>query len=181
MRKVWTLLALTALGAGPAFAAGPVAVEVTERGGVYTVNGQFEVAAAPAGAWRVITDYDGLGAVVPDMRSRVIARSGPHAARVAQETTTRLWAFSATHRVVLEVAEEPHHRVRFTDVEKRDFLAYEGAWKLEPAGARTRVRYEARVQPRFMPPAVGEAVMASTVRQLLTRLRDEVERRSGER
>lgn len=177
------LAGLLFVGAMPAGAAATaddgLAVSVAEAGrGAYRVTGAFSVAAPPSVVWAVLTDYDRLGLFIPSMRSQLIRREGADVAFVAQATTTRVMAVSATTRVLLRLEEHPPARIAFADVSGRDFTRYEGAWGITAGAAGTRVDYAAIAEPRFVPPLVGKAIMEGTVRELLRDLRREVMRRA---
>ena len=171
------VFAASSLSVAPVVAEDGISVQVSDRQGVFAIQGGFTVPAEEAGAWRVLTDYDRFGAFIPSMRSNVVERVGGRPALVAQETTTSFLGFSKTNRVVLKVEEEPTRRLRFTDVSGQDFEIYRGTWHLTATGGGTRVRYEAEAKPKFMPPAIGPAIMTETVRGLLRDLRKEVLRR----
>lgn len=180
MRHPWLAagIMLAMLPAAPALAE-PVAVEVAETGaGVYTVTGGFTVPAPDDCVWQVLTDYSRLGAFIPSMRSHLLERTGAHSALVAQDTTTTFLAVHQTSRVVLRIEETPRRRIDFTDVARRDFELYRGAWRLELDGAATRVAYMAVAKPRFVPPLMGQPLIKGTVEQLLADLRREMLRRA---
>lgn len=178
MRRVgWIAAALMGLvsASAPASADDAFAVTVSEVGqGAYRVVGAFSVAADPAIAWRVLTDYDRLGAFIPSMKSRLIKREGAQTAMVSQATTTRFLAVSATTTVLLRLREAPPGLIAFVDVSGRDFSRYEGAWRLTPIKGGTRVGYEATAHPRFVPPLIGRSIMQGTVTSLLQDLRQEI-------
>lgn len=172
----WSALAPGAIAMGP----DGVDVEVAEASGGFAVHGRFRVAAGPALAWRVLTDYDGLGRFVPGMRSRLLERSGPRTALVDQETTVAFLGIRRSQRVLLRLDESPNHRLGFDDVAHGDFASYHGAWTLEAGPEGTEVRYEAAARPVWVPPLVGAPVLTGTVETLLGALRREMVRRAAE-
>ncbi|HEY9898215.1 MAG TPA: SRPBCC family protein [Pantanalinema sp.] len=153
--------------------------QVAEDGrGVYTVKGSFTVAAPPALAWSVLSDYDQLGERIPSMRSSVVKRSGPTSALVAQESTVYVLAFPKRLRVMLQVTEDPERRIDFEDVAREDFEVYQGAWQLEKTPGGTRVDYVASARPRINVPFFGKSLFLDTVKGLLGDLRREMMRRA---
>lgn len=156
---------------------GPIAQVAEDGRGAYTVKGSFTVAAPPALAWSVLSDYDQLGDHIPTMRSSVVKRSGAGTALVAQESTVYVLSFPKRLRVLLQVTEEPERRIVFEDVGREDFESYRGVWQLERTPGGTRVDYEASARPRITVPFLGKTLFLETVRGLLGDLRREMLRR----
>jgi len=173
-RRLSTMLllgyALSGWGAAPVAAqpGGPgIALDV-ERvvgadGKVYRIKASAEVAAMPAGVWRILTDYQHFPDYLPNLTSvRVVSRNNDTAI-VEQLGVARFLFFSRPIRLVVQVHERAPDRIDMSLVEG-DMKIYRARWELTPlAGAAgTRVEYNATLEPNFYMP---EAVTISVVRK----------------
>lgn len=120
-----------------------------------------------APVWQVLTDYDNLATIVPNLtESRRVGQSetGTLLEQVGSQCFLNI-QFCA--RVVLNMVEQFPHHLGFTLVEG-DFKTFEGAWQLEPAGesaASTRLIYEVTLCP---PRAVPVLLIERHLRRDLT-------------
>jgi len=142
------VLALTGTmeGAGPA-----PSVTVREERGVYAVSARFHVAAPPAVALAVLTDYDNIPRFLPDVTSSVVRERSDTGAVVEQEAVSRMMMFSKKVHLMLEIVEEAG-TVRFRDRCGRSFEKYEGAWRVTAGGAGSIITYELTAKPSFEVP-----------------------------
>jgi len=188
IRTAWAAAAAAALAlsATPLAAEGtPLApeeaaprVSVTGAGrGAYRIEGSFRVDAPPPVVWAVLTDYDNLSSFVSSMKSSSAARPESGRLVVTQEAVGRAGPFSRTLHVVLDVTEDPPHRIEFHDVSGASFHSYVGAWAIESDRAGTRVTYTLEARPRSSPPLFGRSILASNARGLLEQVRLEMLRR----
>lgn len=153
----------------PALALTVERVAATGGGGVYRIAASGTVAATPAAAWRVLTDYQHLADVVPDLDSaRVLARDGNRVIVEQQGAARFLW-FSRAIRLVVEVRERPPDRIDVSLVEG-DMKVYRGSWELHPAdGGGTTVRYDAVIEPAFyVPGIVGTGIVRKDIAAMMT-------------
>ena len=142
------VLALTGTMAG----AGPApSVTVREERGVYAVSARFHVAAPPAVALAVLTDYDNIPRFLPDVTSSVVRERSDTGAVVEQEAVSRMMMFSKKVHLMLEIVEEAG-TVRFRDRCGRSFEKYEGAWRVTAGGAGSIITYELTAKPSFEVP-----------------------------
>ena len=152
-RALVTSIALLAASVAPAAAAatgGPVSVRETD--GEYVVVARFTVAEPAAVVRAVLTDYANIPRFMPDVRrSAVVERDGSRV-RVEQEAVSKYMMFSKRIELLLDV-EEGADVIRFSDLHKRSFDRYEGAWTIAPLGADTEVTYELTARPLFSVPA----------------------------
>ena len=141
-------------------AAGP-RVSVHKVGRVYSVAGTLAVAATDSIIWAVLTDYDDLGAFVPEMtRSVVVARDSDSTLTVEQFGETHILIFRRPTHLILRVTERPMRRLSFERVDG-DFERYEGVWELAAAAESTEVHFTLVAVPDFFVPAfVGKRVLA---------------------
>lgn len=155
-----------------------VLVNVVEPGkGAYEVKGSFVVPAQASLVWKVLTDYDQLGAFIPSVKSNIVSKPAPDTVMVAQESTTRFMAIPKTMRVLLQLQEAPQSRIDFADVAQNDFEHFKGSWKIEQTPEGTRVEYVASAKPRIYLPVWGGSLMHDMVKGQLTHLKKEILRR----
>src|SRR5437867_5091181 len=99
-------------------------VTVREHRGVYSVSARFEVSAAPAVVWAVLTDYDHIPQFMRDVKKSAVLERGDGRVVVEQEALSRVMMFSKRLYLVLEIVEGPD-TLRFRDRSGRSFARYE--------------------------------------------------------
>lgn len=121
--------------------------------------------------WEVLTDYNNLANVVPNLTvSRLLEGTGP-ATLLEQVGTQCFLNIQFCARVVLNMVERFPHQIGFTMVEG-DFKAFEGAWKLEPENDKTRLTYEVMIcPPRAIPAMLIERHLRYDLAQNLQAIR----------
>lgn len=171
-------VAAALLAPGPGFA---LTVDVeTPAPRTYTVRGAFVVAAPPALAWQVLTDYDGLARFVEDLRASRVRERSADGLFLEQEAVGKFLLFRRRARVLLRVRETAGARIEFEDVLGVDFERYRGAWTLSPEPSGTQVRYELEARPRKAAPGpVARRALRGGARDLLDQVRREILRRGG--
>ena len=154
------------------------------RGG----NGFFEVEASGFAraslpqAWAVMSDYERLADVVPDLvSSRVLSRTGPVAV-VEQVSRIGIMLMSYVVRMQIRIEEQPMAALDVSLI-SGDMRHYAVRWDLEPARQGgvdgTILRFSGELEPEFfIPPMVGQSVVQSNVRQLMEAVVSAIERRS---
>ena len=179
LRKLALWVVVGWVGAGHA-AAPAVQVQVRKLAGTYRILGQFDVAAPPALAWAVLTDYAHFGDFISSIRKSVLHPDTGNGVFLEQEATAHALVFSKSLAVVLAVHEEDARRLAFEDVSHRDFDVYLGAWTLRSTPQGTQVEYRLRAKPKMaIPTFMGTRGFESSVRTLLTELENEIERRQA--
>jgi ribosome-associated toxin RatA of RatAB toxin-antitoxin module len=165
----------------PASAATAPAVDVTVTRGAsgLEIDGRCLVQGTGADAWGVLTDYDGISRFVSSMRESRVSSRGPGYLIVDQVAVGRLLLFSKHMHASLKVVEEPQSRITFEDVLRRDFHLYQGEWRIEPRAAGTTIVYHVTAQPTFsIPDAIARGMFRKTVRELLSQVAAEIDRRA---
>ena len=173
---IMLLLACTLSACGTAMASPPGTpvpdltverVDGADGGKVYQVVSSGTVAAARDVAWRVLTGYDQLADVVPDLKSaRVLSRHGDKVI-VEQLGAARFLFFNRDIRLVVQVHEQPPDRIDVSLVDG-DMKVYDCHWELMALdGGGTRVRYRASIAPKFYVPGI---VGTSLVRKDIARM-----------
>ncbi len=138
-------------------------------------------------AWRTLTDYEHLPQFVPGLRSvRVLrrARAGGIERLLVEQRGEFRWLFY-TQPVAVRM-DVVHHAPTSVDArgvpapgDDADHLEYfEGRYELEPVGAGARVRYAARIVPRFaLPPLIGTLAVRQTMATQFDAMMAEIDRR----
>jgi uncharacterized protein YndB with AHSA1/START domain len=182
LRRGAVLLAL-ACAASSARAEG-VEVRLSERThAAYVVEGSFRVAASSAAVWAVLTDYDHIADFVPSMRESRAVEARPDGSRiVAQRAVGSVLFFSKSLRVRLEVRREGEERLRFIDLDHKDFRVYAGSWRVRAVPGCSLVDYRLEAEPDFLTPALlMRRGLKRGASDLLDEVRAEILRRSGGR
>lgn len=166
-------MALPALGdADPSAASSTIELDVRRSKGadypIFTVTAGMTVNAPMERAWQVLTDYDRLADVVPNLTSsRLIARDGRRCV-VSQEGFGRFLFIKQAIHLLVRVEETPPSAIAVTLV-KGNMHEYRADWALNAIDANTtRIDYSATIAPMFYVPSLfGAALMKSDLRAML--------------
>jgi ribosome-associated toxin RatA of RatAB toxin-antitoxin module len=143
------------------------------------IEGRCRILASSREAWSVLTDYDGIDRFVSSMRESRIAERRDGEILVDQEAVGGMLFFRRRIHVRLRVHEEPPGRIRFEDVLRRDFTSYQGEWRVEERGDGVEITYRVSARPAFsIPDFLARGAFRRTVRELLSEVRVEMERRA---
>ena len=149
-----------------ALAAAPSVAQVEDVSIRTARDGEFVVVAAtavmrvdPTVAWAVLSDYDHLAKFIPDVKSsRILSRDG-NKVRVEQKGVVGFWFYKEPVVVILEVHEEPHHRITARSVDG-NVRGLETRYELQASGGGVRLDYAGRFVPEFaIPPVVGMPIV----------------------
>jgi len=181
-RRCWPVLLLLACwpaGASEpgvlADAGSPVVVKFAAAAdGAVQLEGRFTVAASPAAAWGVLTDYDHLSDFVSSMRSSRVKVRDDGFVLVEQESAGKLLFFQRTFHVLLKVREEPRKSIAFEDVSGVSFKQYLGAWTLQETNGGLEVIYRLTARGGFAAPAF---MMRGASRKMVGDLLEQVRHR----
>lgn len=177
--KLWRAAALfCGLLAGGAFAQAEIAVDVERAEGSLIIEANMSAPVDASLAWQVLTDYDHLADFIPGLHSsRAIIKAG-EPTRVEQKGESGFLAFHFPIEIVLEMVETPFRTIRFRAVEG-NIKEMEGIWRVHGDDATVKVTYSARMRPDFwVPPLIGSAIIRHDVREQLSGLAREMERRA---
>lgn len=177
MRRRWLQLSLVILLVSAVTCGMAADVQVEQQGRRFLVSSQTVVAAEPAVAWRVLSDYDHLADFVPAMRSsRVISKPGQPLV-IEQSGEAGVLLFRFTIDVVLDIDERPPHRLGFS-ARSGNMRQMRGEWRIEPEGAGIRLHYTAELEPAFwVPPLLGAALLRRDIASQIGGVIGEMERR----
>uniref|UniRef100_A0A7S0ZKY6 Coenzyme Q-binding protein COQ10 START domain-containing protein n=1 Tax=Timspurckia oligopyrenoides TaxID=708627 RepID=A0A7S0ZKY6_9RHOD len=134
----------------------PVQIEKPDRN-TRTVKCGVRISAPLAVVWDVLTAYDQLAEVVPNLAiSR--QRAHPHGGiRVEQCGVQSILGFQFKASVVMDMQEifdnSKCRRIVFSMVDSRDFKRFEGTWAVWQVNPRvTRLTYSVTISPRGLVP-----------------------------
>ena len=146
-------------------------VSVSESAGVFTVAARFHVPQGPASVLAILTDYEAIPRVMPDVTRSVVKSRSADRVVVEQEAVSRVLFFSRKVHLVLDVR-ETDTVLSFRDVCGRSFTLYEGAWRVTPIEHATLVTYELRARPAFdVPDFLVRRLFKRDAGQMIARLR----------
>jgi carbon monoxide dehydrogenase subunit G len=182
---VITLTGLTA-GALPGPTAGTMAesgpaptVSVREERGVYSVSARFHVPEPPAAVLAVLTDYENIPRILPDVTSSIVRERSAGRAVVEQVAVSRMMMFSKKVHLVLEITEAPD-AIRFVDRCGRSFEKYEGIWRVTARGGGSDVVYELTAKPSFdVPEFLLKRLLKRDATRTIERLTAAITERGG--
>lgn len=172
-RRFAVLLMLAAAGASAA----EIEIRAERSGDAVEVHASARLAADPASAWTVLTDYDRYATFIPDLRSsRIIARGEGGHVRVEQKGDARLAFLKLPVEVVYDVEERPtrslHSRAVGGSIKEIVSL-----YELSPSGDGCRLVYSGRIVPHEGGPGVFDVVLVrATIARQFRALAAEIER-----
>jgi ribosome-associated toxin RatA of RatAB toxin-antitoxin module len=152
----------------------PPDVCVREDAGVYSVSAEFLVAAPPAAARAVLTDYEQIPQFMPGVTASIVRERSGDRVVIEQEAVSRMMMFSKRVYLLLEITEEAN-LLRFRDSSRRSFSVYEGSWRLSELAGHTAITYELRAKPKFdVPGFLLKRLLTRDARMMIERLREEI-------
>lgn len=175
--SAWNASAAQGQPAAPALDLTVQQIDGVDRGNAYRIASSGTVAASQAVAWRVLTDYDHLADVVPNLKSaRVLARDGDKVI-VEQVGAARFLLFSRNIRLVVLVHEQAPNKIDVSLLEG-DMKVYRCSWELIPLpSGGTRVLYHATIEPGFyVPGLIGTNLVRKDIASLMAAVLARIER-----
>jgi hypothetical protein len=132
-------------------------------------------------AWEVLTDYNKLAEIVPDMESsRIVSRPGD-AIKVYQRGNKSWFLVNMPLELVLRMDETPPSRIRFSLVSGNIGDMY-GEWRLSTFGQGVRIKYVAHMKPGLFSPRVpGDSLLIeSDIENMMQSIGQEILRRKNQ-
>ncbi|KAI4343492.1 hypothetical protein L6164_010833 [Bauhinia variegata] len=154
-----------------------------ENGGVHRcVVASITVKAPVREVWNVLTAYESLPEIVPNLAiSRILSRDN-NKVRILQEGCKGLLYMVLHARVVLDLCEYLEQEISFEQVEG-DFDSFQGKWIFEQLGNHhTLLKYSVESKMRkdtFLSEAIMEEVIYEDLPSNLCAIRDYVENREA--
>jgi len=170
-----------ALAPGPVGAATGEAIEtrIARQGEYITVNASALMQVDARIAWEVLSDYDHLAQFIPDMKSsRVVSRDGDRI-WVEQKGEFGFFFYRQPVDVVLEVVEEPRHRIDARRI-SGNIRDLETHYELKASDAGVKLDYVGRFIPEFsVPPLFGMPMVRRIVERRFRAMVEEIVRRDA--
>lgn len=112
------------------------------------VSGGVLVRASPEAIWSVITDYEAMPDIIPNILSNVVHRDAA-SGRVTIEQVSQLSSrMNLVVSMALEAVEHTQRRtLQLRRVSGHGFLEFDAQYVLEPRGAETYLSYEVTLVP----------------------------------
>lgn len=173
---VATLLVPTAMSEAELLARGEVVLHFTQAPGsdFPVATARVLVDAPPEEVWRIVSDCERTGEVMPDVLTSGVIPEGTRASRcsVVVDMPFPLQDLLSVTRAVLDV--EPGVRwQRSWRLVEGDFTVNEGYWRVEPAtGGRTLATYHIDVRPKVpLPSWLVAFIQRAKLPEMMERLR----------
>ncbi len=170
-----------ALAPGLVRAAAGEAIEtrIARQGEYITVNASALMQVDARIAWEVLSDYDHLAQFIPDMKSsRVVSRDGDRI-WVEQKGEFGFFFYRQPVDVVLEVVEEPRHRIDARRI-SGNIRDLETHYELKASDAGVKLDYVGRFIPEFsVPPLFGMPMVRRIVERRFRAMVEEIVRRDA--
>ena len=156
-----------------------VSIRTARDGEFVTISATAVMKVDPYVAWAVLSDYDHLAKFIPDMKSsRVVSREG-NRLRVEQKGDVGFFFYKEPVNVLLEVHEEPPHRITARSIEG-NVRQLETRYELHSSGAATRLEYAGRFVPEFaIPPLIGMPFVNRVIERRFRAMVTEIQRRDA--
>lgn len=145
------------------------------------IQAVIDVPADLPAAWAVLTDYDKLAEIVPDMESsRVISKPG-EAITVYQRGKKSWLLINMPLELVFRMDEIPPSRIRFSLISGNIGDMY-GEWRLTRFGQGVRIKYVAHMKPGLFSPRVpGDSLLIeSDIENMMQSIGREILRRKSQ-
>jgi ribosome-associated toxin RatA of RatAB toxin-antitoxin module len=176
------ILALVVLAAGAAHgqtASSEINFSATRDGEFIVAEARVDLAATPALAWAVLTDYEAYPRFISTMRESKIMSRGPAGTVVEQKGRFGFLFFSQDIEARMLVAEMPPYSIVARSV-GGSFRELLGRYELLPVGGGVRLSYTGRLVPAFgLPPLIGMSIVHYALKKNFTEMVDEIGRRDA--
>jgi len=156
-----------------------ISIRTAREGEFVTVSASAVIHVDPRVAWAVLSDYDHLAKFIPDMKtSRVVSRDG-NRLRVEQTGNVGFFFYREPVNVVLDVLEEPPHRITARSIEG-NVKGLETRYDLHASAAGVKLDYAGRFVPAFpIPPLIGMPLMNRLIERRFRAMVEEIQRRDA--
>ncbi len=161
--------------ATPAIAAG-AKPQIQGSQGSYTAS--VVVNTTPQRAWQVLTDYEGLVGVLPDIKqAKVLSRQGNRLELA--HTYQAPYTFGLRIKARLAITENPPRSMGYRLISGDRIKGLQGTWTITPIPGAVRLQHRIQLDPDlpdFLRPAYFE-LSESNLLQSMEILRDRMEQR----
>ena len=174
-----SLLLLSGLLGASVTALAEPEIRIARNQGAFKIDASLRVEAHHHIAWQVLTDYNNLARFVPGMQTSQVV-SGPGEPLLLKQTgQSGFLLFTLPIEVLVRITETPLEAIRFEAV-GGSFKNKQGEWRIERQADATLLIYRASITPGFwVPPQIGTAVIGQDVRNKLSGVAREMQRRAA--
>lgn len=157
-------------------------MQVQKRGDSVVIDVDMPVAATPAVAWAVMTDYEHMASFLSNLTSSKVVERRGEVLHVAQSGRTKVAFMTFSFAAVRAVALSPLHEIRSSLV-SGDFKSYASTTRLVDLAQGVRIVHHGEYVPKaWLPPMVGVAVIESETRKQFEEFAAEMlKRQAGQR
>ena len=161
-----------------------VSVQASRQGPAIRIETSAVVKAPLDVIWNTLTDYNRLAEFIPGMvSSRILERRG-NILTVEQTGSARLWLFSYSIDVVVQVTEQKPHTINVSRI-SGNLKQLEGGYQLELMGDGSGdylLKWTGVIEPPLpLPSAVALTLIRNNVTQQFEGMVHEIERREARR
>jgi len=155
-------------------------VERSMLSGNVDIQAFIDVPADLPAAWEVLTDYNKLAEIVPDMDSSLIVSKPGDAIKVYQRGKKSWFLVNMPLELVFRMDETPPSRIRFSLINGNIGDMY-GEWRLYTFGQGVRIKYVAHMKPGLFSPRVpGDSLLIeSDIENMMQSIGREILRRKN--
>jgi hypothetical protein len=149
--------------------------------GKIDIQAFIDVPADLPAAWEVLTDYNKLAEIVPDMESsRIVSKPGDPI-KVYQRGNKSWLLVNMPLELVFRMDETPPSHIRFSLVSGNIGDMY-GEWRLYTFGQGVRIKYVAHMKPGLFSPRVpGDSLLIeSDIENMMQSIGQEILRRKNQ-
>lgn len=147
-RREWLAAALATLFAFGEVVLGEVALArpiLKGSNGSWTVS-EF-VAATPARAWAVLSNYEAQASIAPDItRTAVVKREGSRV--ILDQTYQAGYTFGLPIKARLTILERPPSGFSYNLVQGDKLNSLQGSWSISPVKGGVQLRHQIKVDPQ---------------------------------
>ena len=126
------------------------------------------VPVPPARAWSVLTNYEALAGVMPDIQqATVISRRGP--SLVLAQTYRAPYTFGLAIKAQLQLEETPPRQLRYRLISGDRIRRLQGLWTLTPMPGGTLLRHQIDLEPdlpSFLRPTYDDLSQANLLQSM---------------
>ncbi len=161
------LLLVSVLLWGQAAAAAEILrLDIVRHGTVYELALDARLATPVSRVMALITDYEHLSEINPDLREVEVLRPGPPTrVRMLSEACFWLFCYRLTH--VEDFSRLPDGLEAVIVPELSEFRSGRVSWHVHAEGTGTRIYMHARLEPDFLvPPVIGPVMIRSGLRRM---------------
>ena len=154
-------------------------VQVQKRGDSIVIDVDMPVAAAPAVAWSVMTDYEHMASFLSNLTSSKVVERRGEVLHIAQSGRTKVAFMTFSFAAVRAVELSPMHEIRSSLV-SGDFKSYASTTRLVGLAQGVRIVHHGEYVPKaWLPPMVGVVVIESETRTQFEEFAAEMLRRQA--